>query len=181
MRFLLTAFLFITVVSGQSIPRPATEFPITLATGQVISPTQFKGKVVAVELLLTTCPHCQQTARGITKLSKEYASKGLVVIGGAVNTDGNIPEFIKTTGATFPIGMVNREKVYGFLEQSLMRPNLMFPILVLIDKSGQVRAQFQGNDPFFKAEEANLRALLDKLTAEGVSKAPAIPAKKKAS
>lgn len=167
MRLFLSLILLGSAAFGQAIPRQAIEFPITLATGQVISPTQFKGKVVAVELLLTTCPHCQQTARVITKLSKEYAPKGFVVIGGAVNTDGNIPEFVKTTGATFPIGMVNREKVYGFLEQSLMRPNLMFPILLLIDKTGQVRAQFQGNDPFFKAEEANLRALLDKLTAEG--------------
>ncbi|HYZ85879.1 MAG TPA: TlpA disulfide reductase family protein [Bryobacteraceae bacterium] len=167
MRFLAVLFLVCAGLVGQTVPRPAIDFPITLPGGSKISPTQKKGKVVIVEVLLTTCPHCQESARVFTKLLKEYGPKGLEVMGAAVNPDADIPGFVKTTGATFPIGTVPRESVFGFLEHSMMRPNMYFPVVVIIDRKGVVRGQFSGTDPFFKAEEANLRAMIDKLIAEG--------------
>lgn len=181
MRVLVTALLLSAALLGQTVPRPVRDFPISLTNGQKVSPVQNRGKVVIVEILLTTCPHCQNTSRVLTKLGKEYAGKGVVIMGAAVNPDPDIAAFQKLTGATFPIGTVPRESVYGFLEQSVMRPNLMMPQLVLVDRAGQVRAQFAGNDPFFKNEEANLRALLDKLTSEGGGKASVTSTKKKAS
>lgn len=167
MRLFFTALLFAALGPGQTSPRPVTDFPIALPGGQSVSPTQHAGKVVIVEILLTTCPHCQNSARLLSKLKNEYGPKGLVVLGGAVNENADIAGFVKMTGANFPVGMARRDKVYGFLQQSLMQPNLMMPILVIVDRTGQIRGQFQGNDPFFKAEEANLRAMLHKLVAEG--------------
>jgi thiol-disulfide isomerase/thioredoxin len=173
MRTLALALCLTAGLAAQNLPRPVIDFPITVAGGK-LTPTQYKGKVVVVEILLTTCPHCQNSARLLTKLSKEYGPKGLEIVGAAINPNADVPGFIKMTGATFPVGTAPRENVLGFLEQSVMRPNLMMPQLVIVDRKGMVRAQFAGNDPFFQAEEANLRALLDKLIAEGVAAQPAM-------
>jgi len=43
-----------------SIPRKVPEFAINLADGKQVAISQYRGKVVAVVFILTTCPHCQQ-------------------------------------------------------------------------------------------------------------------------
>jgi thiol-disulfide isomerase/thioredoxin len=177
-RTLALALCLAAGLAAQTLPRPVIDFPITVSGGKKLTPTQYKGKVVVVEILLTTCPHCQSSARLLSKLSKEYGPKGLEIVGAAINPDADVPGFIKMTGATFPVGTAPRENVLGFLEQSVMRPNLMMPQLVIVDRKGMVRAQFAGNDPFFQAEEANLRALLDKLVGEGAQPAATKGAKK---
>lgn len=37
-----------------TLPRPAPEFPVRLAGGRVVKPTDFKGKVVLFGFILTT-------------------------------------------------------------------------------------------------------------------------------
>jgi len=47
------------------------------------------------------------------------------------------------------------------------------PQLVFIDRTGVIRAQYSGVDPFFSNEEANMRAEVEKLLSEPVAKAAA--------
>jgi len=41
------------------IPRTPDDLAITLASGKQVTLSQYKGKVVAVIFILTTCPHCE--------------------------------------------------------------------------------------------------------------------------
>jgi hypothetical protein len=45
------------------------------------------------------------------------------------------------------------------------------PQLVFIDRKGVIRAQYAGNDPFFKDEERNVRAQIEGLLKEGAAPA----------
>src|ERR1700710_729890 len=67
------------------VPRPATPFKMTEPSGQQVDITSFKGKVVLVQFLFTWCPHCQATAKMLTKLQNEFGPKGLQIIGVAFN------------------------------------------------------------------------------------------------
>jgi peroxiredoxin len=188
MRFLVAAFGALVfagaaAVQAQEIPRPALDYVITLPDGKTTSVSKYKGKVVAVEFLLTTCPHCQKTSRALTKAAQEFGAKGFQPLGVAINPNPEVPKFIQEFGVTYPVGTGPRETVYAFLQHSLMSPNLMMPQLVFIDKSGMIRAQYDGTSDFFKDEDKNIRAMVEKLLAEPAnkntsgSKSPA-PAKK---
>ena len=157
-------------LQAQQIPRPAMDYTITLVSGKPTSVSSYKGKVIAVEFLLTTCPHCQQTAKVLTAMTKEFGAKGFQALGAAINEKPDIDQFIVDMKVNYPVGTGPREGVYTFLQHSVMSPNLNMPQLVFIDKAGMVRAQYAGTDDFFKDEEKNIRSLLVKLLAEPATK-----------
>ena len=49
--------------SGGQIPRKAEELVIKSSTGMETMLSKYRGKVVALEFILTTCPHCQQSCK----------------------------------------------------------------------------------------------------------------------
>src|SRR5689334_9968380 len=67
------------------VPRPAPEFVIQYNDGHQALLSSFRGKVVALELLYTTCPHCQHSSQVFSKLNSEFASKGFQPLGVAFN------------------------------------------------------------------------------------------------
>lgn len=166
-------------VPAAEIPRPAPEYTLTMPGGQQLNLSQLKGKVVMIEFLLTTCPHCQKTSAMLSKLLNEYGPKGVTAFGVAVDEKANIADFKGRYGVTFPVGKAPRDSVYAFLQHSFMAPSMMFPQLVFVDRAGNIRGQYSGIDAFFQNEEKNVREMLDKLLSEGGAKQPSTRASKK--
>lgn len=156
------------VPTGPKVPRPAGELVVSLNGGEQVLLSQYRGKVVVLELLLTTCPHCQRCARTIQSVWQEYAPKGVQALGAAVNDEArtDLIRFLAMTGAHFPVGTADKALGYKFLQVDNQEGPVYFPQLVLLDRKGQIRYQFDGTNDFFKEEDKNLRAALDKLLAE---------------
>src|ERR1700704_3554339 len=109
MRFVAAALLGaalvgVAVAEAQEIPRPAMDYVITLPGGQTTSVAKYKGKVIALEFLLTTCPHCQRTAKSLTQATKDFGAKGFQALGVAINPNPEVPKFIQDLGANYPGG-----------------------------------------------------------------------------
>lgn len=177
----LLAFGF-AAAQGQTIPRPAPPFSIDLVTGKKIWLTDYKGKVVVFAGVLTTCPHCQNTTRTLSMIANEYANKGVQVLAGTLDTEGEVPTkaFIAQYKPTFPVGVSDNIKIMKFADWSPMTRSYV-PYMFFIDKKGQIRAQFMGNDAFYQDEALNIRKLLNQLIAEGgapAAKPVAAPKKK---
>jgi peroxiredoxin len=156
--------LAVLPLAAANIPRPATDFNFRLPDGKQVSLQQYKGKVVVLEFLLTTCPHCLNTSRTMQKLYQQYASKGVQMLGVAINegAERQLPAYIKEAGATFPVGVGNHDRAVDFLQHPIMLV-LYVPQLVVIDESGTIVGQYSGTDPFFAKEEENLRAKIEEL------------------
>jgi peroxiredoxin len=175
MKALKTLVLTSTLVllPAAQIPRQAPDLPIKLPNGQVLKLSQYRGKVVALEFLLTTCSHCQRASQVLNKLQKELGNKGFQALGVAINPMANmlVPDYVKEFQLEFPVGSDTHETANDFLQHSVMFRMLM-PQLVLIDRDGVIRAQYAGDDPFFKAgeDEKNLRAKLEELVNSPVKK-----------
>ena len=73
---LLCTCLAVMPLAAAKIPRPAPDLSFFLPSGQEVKLGNFKGKVVALEFLLTTCPHCKRTSQTMQKLYQEFAPKG---------------------------------------------------------------------------------------------------------
>lgn len=165
------------VLPGADIPRPAPNMTFKMPQGGVIDLTQHRGKVVALEFLITTCPHCQKCSQILQKMQDEYGSKGFQALGVATNEMAHmlVPDYMKNFNLRFPIGFAPREQAHEFLQHPTML--IMYvPQLVFIDRKGIIQAQFAGGSDFFKDEEKNIRAKIEEMLKAGGGKSAA-PAK----
>ena len=165
---LLVAALALSLPAAAPVPRPAPTLSFSQPSGTAGTIAAYKGKVVVVQFLLTTCPHCQAFSRVLTKLTSEYGPK-IQAVGLAFDKDDakGVPNYIKSIGTNFPVGSADTKAVNGFLGVSVMEYNQMrVPQVVVIDKKGVIRGQtdLNGNGPV--SSEATLRTLLNTLVKE---------------
>jgi len=162
---------------GGQIPRPAPALTVPTPSGEKINLADHKGKVVLVKFFLTDCPHCQRSAGIIMPVYKEWKSRGMEVIGVAINPDAKqgIPDFARRFGVTYPMGMGDRLTLTSFAELSAVA-RFFVPYMFLIDRKGIIRFEHPGGDQVFYGNEAqNLRSEVDALLKEPV---PASAARK---
>lgn len=171
----MRAFLAMSLCAaafGQTanVPRKSPPFSI-LGVGKEALPLEsFRGKVVALAFISTTCPHCQELTRGLGPLSTEYAPRGVQFLECAFDDGAQlaVAGFIDQFHPPFPVGYTDRAAVDSYLERSVIdaRP-LWVPHLVFLDRSGVIRADIAGDDPFMTNPLPNIRAELDKLLGGG--------------
>ncbi len=159
-------------------PRPAGEFVIHMTDGSQKLLSSYKGKVILMAFMYTTCSHCQHTAGILAKVQNDYAAKGVQILGVAFDIDAQhgIPGFLKITGANFPVGFSTPDQVTKFLH---VNGDYYVPMMAFIDRTGTIRTQVVSyGDPNGEAdkflgddEEVNVHKELDKLL-----KAPVHPA-----
>ena len=165
-------FVFILSVlslplTGADAPRTSPEYAIKLTNGKQLLLSSYRGKVVALLFVSTDCPHCQDTCRLMEPLQKVYGPQGFQTLAVAFNAMAImlVPDFVKVSGATFPVGYDERDPVFTYLQRSVTVRTYV-PIMVFIDRKGTIRGQFLGDDPFFNDREKNIRSMLDKLIKE---------------
>jgi peroxiredoxin len=154
-------------LQAADVPRPAPAMVFKKPEGGVIDLQQFRGKVIALEFLITTCPHCQRCSRILQQMQNEFGNQGFQALGVATNEMAHmlVADYKKNFGVHFPVAWAAREDAHSFLQHPAML--IMYvPQLVFIDRTGVIRAQFAGNDKFFMNEETNVREQITKLLAE---------------
>jgi peroxiredoxin len=159
--------LLATSLFAATIPRPAPELTFRLTSGQPAKLSQWRGKVILLEFLLTTCSHCQRTSQTMNKLQAEYASRGVQSVGVAINDENGslTAAYVKELGLKYPVGWTKHPVAVDFLQHPVM-VSMMMPQLVVIDRKGVIRAQYPGTDPFFEKEEAGIRKWINSLLKE---------------
>ena len=158
------------VARAAEVPRPAPQVSFKLPSGQALSLANFKGKVVLLKFFLTECPHCQRTTSHIVLIYREWKSRGLEVLGVAINPDARerLPEFAARFNVTYPLAMGDSGMVRTFGDLSVVK-QFFVPYIFMIDRRGNIRYEHPGGDSSFydaQKEEGNLRAELDKLLKE---------------
>jgi len=163
MRLLIAGFTAL-LMSAADVPRPAPDLSYKLPDGRQINLGDYRGKVVAIEFLITTCPHCQRCSQIMQKLYGEMGARGFQPLGVAINEMAHmlVPDYVRDLKLTFPVGFSDRGTATGFLQhpEHLI---LSMPQVVFIDRKGVIRAQVGGADKFFLDEEKNMRAQLESL------------------
>ena len=148
------------------VPRAAGDFPVVDASGKSKKLSDFKGQVVLVQFLYTTCQHCQATARMLSGLQKDL--KGLQVVGVAFEpgvTSEAIERFKVANAVNFPVSSAATEAVQNYLGISVME-RFVVPQILIIDRKGTVRAQSEPMGSPELQDEGQLRSLLGSLLAK---------------
>ena len=167
----------------QTPPKPAPEMVINMPDGSQKLLSSLRGKVVVLDFIFTTCPHCQHAAVVFTQLYNEYGSKGFQPISVAFNDDIQsqpaqaVNEFVRNFHVGYPVGYSDRAKVLDFLGFSVM-DRLVVPQIVWIDRKGMIRSKTTPSENEQNKnmwQDAYWREMVDTLTKE-----PATPAKRAA-
>jgi len=125
-----------------ALPRKAPELAFNMpGQGQKLL-SQYRGKVVALEFIYTTCPHCQAASKLMSKIQNEYGSRGLQVLDVAINPNADlaVADFAKEFQTTFPVGWVTQDQGLAFMGFN-MAERFVVPQLILIDRQGIIRYQ----------------------------------------
>jgi thiol-disulfide isomerase/thioredoxin len=137
------AFLSSALLLASSLiaaePQKAPELAFTIpAQGQKLL-SQYRGKVVALEFIFTTCPHCQAASKIMTRFQQEYGPRGFQALDIAVNENADllVDNFVKEHQVGFPVGWTPRTQMTEFMGFSDGR--FVVPQLVMIDRKGMVR------------------------------------------
>ncbi|HEX4227281.1 MAG TPA: TlpA disulfide reductase family protein [Bryobacteraceae bacterium] len=137
--------LALSLDAGQDalpVLRKAPALTFHLPGGGEKTLSDFRGKILALEFIQTTCPHCQAASHVMTKLQKELGSRGFQAIDLAINTtsDEDINAFKQSQQTDFLIGWIGLNEMGHFLN---LTPGVRFvvPQMVLIDRKGDIRFQ----------------------------------------
>jgi thiol-disulfide isomerase/thioredoxin len=135
--------------------RKSPEFVIKFVDGHQMLLSSLKGKVVALLMVHTTCPHCQHTSQVFTQLYKEYGPRGFQPVDAAFNTMANlyVTEFVKNFGIGYPVGYSTPEEVMSYLGRNIME-RYTVPQIIWIDRRGNIRSETPsaGDDPQYYTE-----------------------------
>ncbi len=146
--------------------RPAPELPVKLPDGRTLRLSGYRGKVVALSFIYTTCAHCRRTSQTMNRLGKEYGPRGFRPLGVAfdANAAGLLPAFLKEAGIQYPVAIGTAMDLFDFLD--IPPQDIDLPQIVFIDRKGIIRKYFNGPDAFPDGEEKTLRAWIEKLLSE---------------
>lgn len=182
---LALASAFLVAANAQEL-RKAPELAFTVPGQGEKLLSQYRGKVVALSFILTTCPHCQAESHLMTQLQKEYGSQGFQAIDTAINVldENRTPEqaaqlvqnFSNTFQVGFPVGFVPRDSFLAFLGYSIAQYTVV-PQLVLIDRNGYIHYQTPARGDGISLLEPTIRARIQELLALPLSTSTHHPAK----
>ena len=129
--------------------------------------SNFRGKVVALEFLFTTCPHCQHSSQVFSKLYSEFGARGFQPLGVAFNEMPQmlVPDFIKQNNVNFPVGFSARDAVLNFLGIPVIE-RFVVPQIVWIDRKGRIRSQTPPLGEEKQLQEVYWREMIETLTKE---------------
>jgi thiol-disulfide isomerase/thioredoxin len=130
----LFGFCLTTRATETQSARPAPEWKLQNLEGKTVRLADFKGKVVLLNFWATWCPPCRAEIPDLIALQKQYADKGLVVIGVSMDQGGpeRVASFAKKMAITYPIVMGDSkiDQAYGGIQ--------VLPTTFIIDRKGNV-------------------------------------------
>lgn len=125
--------------AGSLRKAPDLTFNLPVKGPQQLS--EYRGKVVALEFIFTTCPHCQAASKVMTKFQEEFAARGFQAIDVAVNANADllVENFARDFKVGFPVGWVSQEQMTTFM--GFADGRFVVPQLALIDRKGVIHYQ----------------------------------------
>ena len=137
---LTVAFLISIRPSFEGLSGPAVqegdeapEFNLTSDQGQAIQLKGLRGKLVILNFWATWCQPCVEEIPSLGRLSEQFASRGVVVLGVSVDQDREVyKRFLDRAGVRFLTARDPERKI------SRLYGTFKFPETYLIDRSGKV-------------------------------------------
>jgi thiol-disulfide isomerase/thioredoxin len=161
---LLIAVLSLTSLFAQApAPRRAPSFALPDHKGQFHDLLDYRGKVVILEIMRTSCPHCKTFNAVLEQLKTKYPGKVAVIsIVNPPETPQTIQAYLTETKSTSPMLFDMGQVAYSYARTG----RIELPRVFIIDAQGMIRGDVsydESSKPFF--EKGGIMTEVDKLIA----------------
>lgn len=134
----------LTAAQSFASPAPvrklAPDFTLTDASGQSLTLSSLRGKVVVLNFWATWCPPCKMEIPWLAEFQRTYRDRGVVVIGVSMDEEGwdAVKPFMESMKINYRMVLGNDEVAsqFGGVES--------LPTTLLIDRSGRVASTHTG-------------------------------------
>ena len=138
----LFAILLCTVLSasGQLALRRAPSWALVDSAGRLRDLLDYRGKILVLEMMQTTCPHCAAFADILSQIPQKYGDKVAVVGVVSIPQDNSekVKEYISGHKVTYPIVFDAGQMQYSYV----LKPHVDLPTVYVIDANGYIRADY---------------------------------------
>ena len=159
MRTIIAALLCAAVLSAADASRRAPGFSLPDLNAQQHDLADYRGKVVVLEFMQTTCPHCNAFTSTLGQMRQRYGDRVQVI--SVVNPPDNqttVKGFITSHQISYPILFDCGQVAYSYLKAA----SFDIPHVYVIDQNGGIRHDLGYSDATKNVFEGNgLFPLLD--------------------
>jgi peroxiredoxin len=107
----------------------------------------FRGKVLIIEIMSTSCPHCMLTSTTLEKVRDKYGDKvGILSVVLPPDNNDTVSKYMQTNKVTVPIVADMGQMTISYINAKPGQGHVEVPHLFLIDKQGMIRNDFEYND-----------------------------------
>ncbi len=126
----------------------APDFTLKSVTGEDITLSSYRGKVVLLDFWATWCGPCMQSIPELVRLQEKYRDKGLVILGISMDTpsqadDDQLKKFMRTFNIKYPVmrdnGLVSRA-YFGHSPAAI-------PTMHIVNREGKIVKTIIGFSP----------------------------------
>jgi peroxiredoxin len=135
---------------------PAPDFATTDLHGKPQHLSNYKGKVVLINIWATWCEPCRNEMPKLDQLYRDKQAQGLVVLGMSDESAATQQKFLTEVPVTYPLLLVNDQipKLYREIAQ--------YPALFLVDREGRLQPAPAPRQSFDKTASAVIALLAEK-------------------
>jgi len=132
--------------ASSNLPAPA--ITLTDLSGNTLSPSGYKGKVVLINFWAAWCTPCRAEIPQFMALQEKYASRGVQTVGISLDDpESTLRDFCREAKVNYPIVMGSQRIAEGF------GGVLGLPTTFLIGRDGLIHAKHEGETDFRKLEQ----------------------------
>ncbi len=140
MRTILSILLCAAFLAAADLPRRAPGFALVDKNLQLHDLNDERGKLVVVEFMQTTCPHCAAFTSVLEKVQQKYGDKlAILAIANPPDTQTTVGQFIEGHKITYPVLFDCGQVAFSYLQTQQFN----LPQVFLVDSKGMIRQHFE--------------------------------------
>jgi len=145
--FLLALIASLTLLAaGEYSNRRAPGFSLADSKFVQHDPQDYRGKVLIVDFIQTTCDICLRLTRNLVQVQQQYGDKiGILSITTLPDSYQNGETYAREHNVSWPILFDSGQVMMSYLKVTPANPTVHFPHIFIIDKNGMIRYDFEGN------------------------------------
>jgi peroxiredoxin len=138
MRTILIPLLCALAITAPAADRRAPGFSLVDNKGVEHDLADYRGKLVLLAFIQTTCPHCATFAENLQQVHDRFGDKiAVLAVVTPPDDPGKVSAFMAGHKITYSILFDSGQMSYSYV----LSQNLSFPQLFMIDAGGTIRAE----------------------------------------
>src|SRR5579863_4318417 len=137
------ACAFSLLASGELSGRRAPGFSLVDGNFRQYDPQDFRGKILLIDIMQTTCPHCATLSAILEEVAAKY--EGRVVVLSIVNPPDNantVRDYMIRHKVTVPILFDCGQVSASYFKATPQTADINVPHLFIIDANGMIRNDY---------------------------------------